>query len=126
MAFWYILYGIIVIFISSCADNSAEKIKGKWKVTNEERVLEFTEEGYYNVYLEGENIFKDIEGYGRLQYTTEEVNDSLYVTIVDETMENQLLKAYILVEDNTMIMNTLNDGKVSNNQEQKTVLKKLD
>ncbi len=118
--------GFAIIISVGCKENAADQVVGKWKVTGEERVLEFTEEGYYNVYLNGENIFQDIEGYGRLHFSAENTNDSLYVFVLDETMENQLLKAYMQIDGSTMTMTVLGDGNgQGSNTDEQTVLQKI-
>jgi len=124
--FQFLFTFLAINSITSCNESAADKVIGKWKAVGEERVLEFTEEGYYNVYLNGENIFQDIEGYGRLQYSAERSNDSLYVFVLDETNKNQLLKAYVQIENSMMTMTVLGDGQDrGNNANDQTVLQKM-
>ncbi len=126
LRFQLLITSIAIIAVTSCKENVSNNIVGKWKVMGEERVLEFTEEGYYNVYLNGENIFQDIEGYGRLHFSAEMYNDSLYVLVLDETMENQLLKAYMQIEDSVMTMIVLGNGSSQgSNANEQTVLRKI-
>ncbi len=94
---------LFVLILSACGGSSEQDVfVGKWKpVEDNSRVLEFTSDGYYNLFVEGMNIFQDIEGYGRIKYQIESEDGKLKLFLKDEALTKDFVTGEIeKVSDN--------------------------
>lgn len=114
-----LLIAVTVIGILFTACNTSKKtdnLIGKWQpLGDSSRVLEFTPEGYYNLFVGNMNIFQDIEDYGRIKYQFVEEGSVIKLNLMDETLTKEFVNGQIEItdEDHISIAFYQNEGEVN-------------
>lgn len=113
----FITATLIGILLTACNTTpETDKLIGKWQpVGDDSRVLEFTPDGYYNLFVGDMNIFQDIEDYGRIKYKFEEDGELIKLNLMDETLTKEFVKGQIEItdEDHISIAFYQNEGEVN-------------
>ncbi len=94
-----------LFILMSCSETSkTDDLIGKWQPSGDDgRLLEFTPDGYYNLFVGDMNIFQDIEDYGRIKYQFVEENDKIILNLMDENLTKDFVKGEIKVIDSNHI-----------------------
>lgn len=107
----------IGLFLAACNTSpKTDKLIGKWQpVGDNSRVLEFTPDGYYNLFVGDMNIFQDIEDYGRIKYQFEEDGSVIKLNLMDENLTKEFVKGQIEITDENHISIAFyqNEGEVN-------------
>ncbi len=111
----------LVLMLASCGTESIEEqLIGKWKpVEDDGRVLEFTTDGYYNLFVGDMNIFQDIEGYGRIKYQIEPNGKKYTLNLMDEKLTQEFVKGEleVLSADKIAVAFYQNNGELNVKEE---------
>lgn len=94
---------VVAIVLAACNSKpTTEMLIGKWQPVGDSiRVLEFTPEGYYNLFVGNMNIFEDIEDYGRIKYQAKEEGSVIKLQLMDEKLTKEFVAGQIeFVDDN--------------------------
>lgn len=112
---------IVILLLAACnTPDKTEQLIGKWQpVGDDSRVLEFTPEGYYNLFVGDMNIFEDIEDYGRIKYKITEEGKTIKLQLMDENLTKEFVAGQIEIVDENRINIAFyqNEGEVNVKEE---------
>ncbi len=101
---FYALSALALLLASCNAPDVKEQLVGKWQpVGDNSRILEFTPEGYYNLFVGNMNIFEDIEDYGRIKYQLHEEGKVIKLQLMDEKLTKEFVAGQIEIVDQNHI-----------------------
>lgn len=111
---------LLMAFTACNKGVQTDALIGKWQPDGDDsRVLEFTPDGYYNLFVGDMNIFQDIEDYGRIKYQFEQSDNKIKLNLLDETMTKDFVKGEIEIinSDRISIAFYQNSGEVNVQEE---------
>lgn len=116
-----VYFSLIIMAFTACNNAvQTDALIGKWQPDGDDsRVLEFTPDGYYNLFVGDMNIFQDIEDYGRIKYKFDIDDNIIKLNLLDETMTKDFVKGEIEIinSDRISIAFYQNNGEVNVQEE---------